>query len=98
MFPTIMGHMEGSTELLAAYTIAGNVEKIVMVASFGLSTTAAIIIGREIGAGRQDKLLDVGKALNALAVGEGLVLGGTLLAFVLFAAPLCPTGRRRWPP
>lgn len=88
MFPTIMGHMAGSTELLAAYTIAGNVEKIVMVASFGLSTTAAIIIGREIGAGRQDKLLDVGKALNALAVGEGLVLGGTLLAFVLFAAPL----------
>ena len=87
MFPTIMGHMAGSTELLAAYTIAGNVEKIVMVASFGLSTTAAIIIGREIGAGRQDKLLDVGKALNTVAVAEGGLLGGLLLAFVLTAAP-----------
>ena len=87
VFPTIMGHMAGSTELLAAYTIAGNIEKIVMVASFGLSSTAAIIIGREIGAGRQDKLLDVGKALNTVAVAEGGLLGGLLLAFVLTAAP-----------
>ena len=87
VFPTIMGHMAGSTELLAAYTIAGNVEKIVMVASFGLSSTAAIIIGRETGAGRQDNLLNVGKALNALAVAEGGLLGGLLLAFVLTAAP-----------
>lgn len=87
VFPTIMGHMAGSTEILAAYTIAGNMEKIVMVASFGLSSTAAIIIGREIGAGRQDKLLNVGKALNTLAVACGALLGGLLLAFVRFAAP-----------
>ena len=35
IFPTIMGHMEGSTEILAAYTLAGNVEKICTVFSFG---------------------------------------------------------------
>lgn len=87
VFPTIMGHMAGSTELLAAYTIAGNVEKIVMVASFGLASTAAIIIGREIGAGRRDKLLDVGKALNTLSAAVGGLLGGLLLVFVLKAAP-----------
>ena len=87
VFPTIMGHMAGSTEILAAYTIAGNMEKIVMVASFGLSSTAAIIIGREIGAGRQNRLLDVGKALNTLSVVCGAILGGLLLAFVWFAAP-----------
>ena len=88
VFPTIMGHMAGSTEILAAYTIAGNMEKIVMVASFGLASTAAIIIGREIGAGRQDRLLDVGKALNTLAVACGAVLGGLLLALVWLAAPI----------
>ena len=86
VFPTIMGHMAGSTELLAAYTIAGNIEKIVMVASFGLSSTAAIIIGREIGAGRQDKLLDVGKALNTEAVAEGRLLGGQLFKLSAEAA------------
>ncbi len=87
IFPTIMGHMAGSTEILAAYTIAGNMEKIVMVVSFGLASTAAIIIGREIGAGRQDKLLDVGKTLNTLAVVCGASLGGLLLTFVGFVAP-----------
>lgn len=87
VFPTIMGHMAGSTEILAAYTIAGNMEKITMVVSFGLASTASIIIGREIGAGRPDKVLDVGKALNTLAVAGGAVLGALLLLFVRFAAP-----------
>ena len=87
VFPTIMGHMAGSTEILAAYTIAGNVEKIVAVTVHGLSATAAVIIGREIGAGRQDKVLDVGKALNVLAVAGGFVMGALMLAFILTAAP-----------
>lgn len=86
VFPTIMGHMAGSTEILAAYTIAGNMEKITMVVSFGLASTASIIIGREIGAGRPDKVLDVGKALNVLAVAGGLTLGALLL-FARYAAP-----------
>lgn len=87
VFPTIMGHMAGSTEILAAYTIAGNVEKITMVVAFGLASTASIIIGREVGAGRADRILDVGKALNTLAVMSGLTLGALLLLFVRFAAP-----------
>ena len=87
MFTTIMGHMEGSTEILAAYTIAGNVEKICMVASFGISATAAVIIGREIGAGHSDRVYGVGLALNTLAVLCGLGLGILLLLFVLFVAP-----------
>ena len=33
-FPAIMGHMAGSTEILAAYTVAGNIEKICMVVYF----------------------------------------------------------------
>ena len=44
VMPTIMGHMEGSTEILAAYTVAGNVEKMCTVFSFGLAATAAVII------------------------------------------------------
>lgn len=67
IFPTIMGHMAGSTEILAAYTIAGNVEKLCMVVAFGISGTASIIIGREIGAGRSDTVYQVGLALNTLA-------------------------------
>lgn len=82
IFPTIMGHMEGSTEILAAYTLAGNVEKICTVFSFGLASTAAIIIGREIGAGRTAHIKNVGLAMNTLAV----VCGGLICAFLVFFA------------
>lgn len=87
VFPTIMGHMDGSTEILAAYTIAGNVDKIGMVLSFGLAATASIIIGREVGAGRPDEVRDVGKALVMLAFLCGTAVGVLLFLFGWFTAP-----------
>ena len=87
VMPTVMGHMEGSTEILAAYTVAGNVEKMCTVVAFGLAATAAVIIGREIGAGRTGDLKSVGMAMDTLAVLCGVVLGGLLLCFVRFVAP-----------
>lgn len=87
VFPTIMGHMEGSTEILAAYTLAGNVEKICTVVSFGLAATAAVVIGREIGAGRTQQVKSVGMAMNTLAVMSGGVICCLMLGFVRFIAP-----------
>ena len=87
VLPTIMGHMEGSTEILAAYTVAGNAEKMCTVFSFGLAATAAVIIGREIGAGRTGEMKSVGMAMDTLAVLCGLLLCGLLLCFVRFVAP-----------
>lgn len=87
VFPTIMGHMEGSTEILAAYTVAGNMDKICMVVSFGLGATAAIIIGREIGAGRPHVVQEVGMALNTLAAMCGIVIGAGLILFAQITAP-----------
>lgn len=87
VFPTIMGHMAGSTEILAAYTIAGNVDKIGMVLSFGLAATASIIIGREVGAGRPEEVRDAGKALATLAFLCGAVVGVLLFLFGWFVAP-----------
>lgn len=87
VFPTIMGHMAGSTEILAAYTIAGNVDKIGMVLSFGLAATASIIIGREVGAGRPEEVRDVGKALVTLSFLCGAAVGVLLFLFGWFVAP-----------
>ena len=87
VFPTIMGHMAGSTEILAAYTIAGNMDKNGMVVSFGLAATAAIIIGREVGAGRPEEVKEVGRALSTLSFLCGLVIGGLLFLFGWFLAP-----------
>ena len=87
IFPTIMGHMAGSTEILAAYTVAGNVDKVCMVVSFGLATTAAVIIGREVGAGRPQQVRSIGRALAVLAVLCGLGVGSLLLIFAHLIAP-----------
>jgi putative MATE family efflux protein len=86
LYPTIMGHMAGSTEILAAYTLAGNIEKVCTVAIFAVAGTAAILVGREIGSGRAAGVYEVGAALNmvgflcGLAVGIFMLLGTWFLA------------------
>lgn len=75
LYPTIMGHMAESTEILTAYTIAGNIDRIYTVGVFALANTAAIIVGREIGAGREENVYHVGAALNFVAFASGLVFG-----------------------
>lgn len=87
LFPTIMGHMEHSTEILAAYTVTGNVEKLFMAALIGLAGTAAIVVGREIGAGNRDTVYDVGLALNTLSVVLGTAVGGVLAVLTWVAFP-----------
>lgn len=92
LYPTIMGHMDGSAELVAAYAVSGNIEKICTVVIFAVAGTAAIIVGREIGAGRADTVYDVGAALNTLALAGGAVVGGLMLVatHLLFAPYVYP--------
>ena len=47
----IMGHMTISTEMLAAYSLMGNIDKFSTVACFGLSGATAVIVGKHIGEG-----------------------------------------------
>lgn len=93
LYPTIMGHMAESTEILTAYTIAGNIDRIYTVGVFALANTAAIIVGREIGAGREKGVYAVGAALNFAAFASGLVFGlvmiwATYLILVPYVYPL----------
>ncbi len=92
LYPTIMGHMEASQTILAAYGISGNIEKLATVLVFALGGTAAIIIGREIGAGRRETVYDVGLALDTLAFLGGLVSGLVMivLTYTLFKPVVYP--------
>ena len=88
LYPTIMGHMEGSKEILAAFAISGNVEKVFTVAVFAVAGTAAIIVGREIGAGRISTVYEVGATLNTVAFLAGVVISAVMLVLVrLVIAP-----------
>lgn len=80
MFPAIMGHMEGSTEILAAMAIATNVERLVMVAGFGLGNSTAIVVGRSIGSGvPHKKVQEIGLCLGFLGFCVGFLTGIVLL-------------------
>lgn len=89
MYPTIMGHMENSTEILAAYTIAGNIDRLCTVAVFAIAATAATIIGREIGKGNMEEVYDIGSALCMVAVIAGLIIASVMLVLIkIFIAPV----------
>ncbi len=87
LYKVILGHMEGSTEILAARALAGNIEDICSVAIFAVAGTSAIVIGREIGAGRRDTVYEVGAALDTLAMLCALVIGALLLLCTWFLFP-----------
>ncbi len=88
MYPTIMGHMDGSEEILAAYAIAGNLTNLCTVGVFAIAGTAAILIGQEIGSGNSHKVHSLGGLLSVLALLLGLVMG--LIAYGLLHLIIVP--------
>lgn len=89
MYTTIMGHMEGSKEILAAYAIAGNITNLFTVGIFAIAGTAAILVGQEIGAGNADRVKSLGGLLDALAFLFGLAIGLVALCLLhVFVKPV----------
>ena len=89
LFPTIMGHMDGSEEILAAYAIAGNITNLCTVGVFAIAGTAAILVGQEIGSGKSDRVYSLGALLNVLAFLFGLGAGLVFLVLLhLFIVPV----------
>lgn len=92
MYKVVMGHMDGSTEILAARALAGNVEDLCTVVIFAIAGTTAIIIGREIGAGRRESVYEIGVALDTMGGLCGLLIGlpMVLCAWLVFPEHLYP--------
>ena len=88
MITVIMGHMSASGELLAAYTVAGNIDKLTTASIFGLANASAVIVGKEIGVGNHAGVLNIGRAVCFTSFMFGLVLGGAEM--VLFLTVLRP--------
>lgn len=79
IYPVILGHMANSSDIMAAYTIAGNLERLFNVAVFAAGGATAVVIGREIGAGRVSTVYSVGRSMILLALVLGAVSGSLLL-------------------
>ena len=78
LFTVIMGHMALSEELIAAYTVAGGIDKLVTASLFGVAAASAVIVGKEVGAGTSRKqVLSIGKALTVVSLCLGVLVGLT---------------------
>lgn len=89
MFTVIMGHMDGSADIIAAYTVAGNIDKLATASIFGMAAATAVIIGKEIGVGTAKKeVQNTGLALCTCAVLVGVVFG--TVEFIVFRFALQP--------
>ena len=75
IYSVIMGHMEGSAQILSAYTISGNVDRVVAVGLFAMGASAAIIIGRDIGRGDRENIYKEAVGLMFMAVCIGVASG-----------------------
>lgn len=78
---------------LAAFTVAGNMEKILSSVFFGFAIAVGIIIGQMIGAGQEKEAQEAGKTFNALSV----IIGVSLSLLLLITAPWI-TGQFNLPP
>ncbi len=68
LYAVILGHMEGSTPILAAYTVASNLDKVMTVGLFAAGSATAIIIGRDIVRLDRETARSEAAALNVLCV------------------------------
>ena len=87
LYKVVMGHMDDSTEILAARALAGNIEDLCTVVVFAIGGTTSIIIGREIGAGRRQGVYEKGATLDTLAFLCGAAIGLPLILLAWFVFP-----------
>ena len=85
MLTVIMGHMANSQDMLAAHSLIGTVDRLSTVVCFGVSGSAAIIVGKEIGLGRsRERVYSVGWTLLMVSLAIGAAVMGLL--FLLLPA------------
>ena len=84
MLTVIMGHMDNSQDMLAAYALIGNIDKLSTVVCFGLAASAAVIVGKEIGqGGSREKIYSVSWTLLL----SSMLVGGAVMALLLILLP-----------
>ena len=84
MLTVIMGHMANSQDMLAAYALIGNIDKLSTVVCFGLAGSAAVIVGTEIGQGHsRERVYEVSWTLLLVS----MLVGGAVMALLLVLLP-----------
>lgn len=91
VYPAIFGRMGEAA--IAAYTVAGNIDRVVMVLVFGFGSAAAVMIGKEIGRGNEKEASNIGIAILIISGLAGVVSGVLVyaarpLVYMIFNLPV----------
>ncbi len=87
LYPIIYGHMITASDNVAAYSVTGNLDKILTVGIYAIANAAAIIIGNQSGMGASKKeLYETGKWLHALAFATSAFASIMLASLAFFGA------------
>ena len=74
MYAVVYGHMQGASDIIAAYSVTGSIERIMLVLCNGVGTAAAVIISKQIGEGRRkSEVLETGNWLLRLSLVTGFI-------------------------
>lgn len=80
IYLVVYGHM--GTEELAAMSIMSTLQTMVQTFGLSLSSSAAVIVGNEIGKGDKDSVFICGRRFHCLAIGMGVVVGTVLFSII----------------
>ena len=81
LITVIMGHMAASGDLIAAYTVAGSIDKLSTAGIYGIANAAAVIVGKEIGIGSSHE--------SVVRIGKAVCLTAFLFAFSRCSGRMC---------
>ena len=88
LITVIMGHMAESSDLIAAYTLAGNIDRLMTSGIYGIAAAAAVIVGKEIGTGNLKGVYNIGRTLCFTSLIFGIGLG--VLEYTMFVTLMRP--------
>ena len=80
--------MAESSDLIAAYTLAGNIDRLMTSGIYGIAAAAAVIVGKEIGTGNLKGVYNIGRALCFTSLIFGIGLG--VLEYTMFVTLMRP--------
>lgn len=80
LYLVVYGHM--GTEELAVMSIMGTLQTMVQTFGLSLSSSAAVIVGNEIGKGDTKSVFACGRRFHGLAVGMGAAVGIVLFSII----------------
>ncbi len=93
LLTVILGYMDTSVEMLAAYSVTGNLGRLFLVVCFGLGMATGVMVGNTIGEGAdEDEIMDLSQALLDFTTVVGFILAAVslLLVPILFQPVVFP--------